>query len=477
MQIVRSLGGYTMGQSDNIRRAMSKKKQYVIDENREYFVHGSAEKGISGCVNNGIDEGAANRIYDSMVDFAKYAFNKSHAACYAVVAYQTAYLKHYYPVEFMAALLTSIMDNSVKVSEYILTCKNMGINILPPDINEGEIGFSVKDGNIRYALTAIKAVGRPVIEKIVAERNARGPFKDLKDFIVRTGEGTSDVNKRAIENFIKAGAFDTLGGNRRQFMQAYSRIMDSVHDEYKKNIVGQMSLFDVAPEADKSSFTQKLPPVEEFAKADLLAFEKEVLGMYLSGHPIEEYEALWRKQITAKTTDFLLDEETGVCSLEGGKSVTVGGLIAEKKIKYTKNDKIMAFVTLEDLLGSVEVIVFPRDYEKYGSLLEEDNKVFIKGRVSDDEDRDSKLICESVILFEDVPRKLWIQFATMEDYMSGQGAMNDLLASSDGNDSVIIYIRDKRLKKELPRSMNVKADSELLEALAEKFGEDNVKVT
>lgn len=480
MQIVRSLGGYTMGQSDNIRRAMSKKKQYVIDENREYFIHGSEQSGISGCVSNGIDEGAATRIYDSMVNFAKYAFNKSHAACYAVVAYQTAYLKKYYPVEFMAALLTSVMDNSTKVSEYILTCRGMNIDILPPDINDGDIGFSVKDGNIRYALTAIKAVGRPVIERIVSERKARGPYKDIRDFVVRTGEGSQDVNKRAIENFIKAGAFDSLGGTRKQFMIAYPSVCDKVHKDKKNNLAGQMTLFDVVATEDKDSFGVKLPPVGEYEKAEILAFEKEVLGIYLSGHPIQEYETLWNRTISAKTTDFLLNEETGACALEANKSVVVGGIISERKIKYTKNDKVMAFVTLEDMLGSVEVIVFPRDYEKYGPKLLEDNKVFIKGRVSDDEDRDSKLICEKVTLFDEIPRKVWIQFETMDAYTAVAEELNEFILAQDGAnqiDSVIIYIRDQRVKKELPRSLNVKATKEFMAKLIDRYGEDNVRLT
>lgn len=477
MQIVRSLGGYTMGQSDNIRRAMSKKKQYVIDENREYFVHGSESMNIKGCVANGISETSANKIYDSMVAFAKYAFNKSHAACYAVVGYQTAYLKWYYPVEFMAALLTSIMDNSVKVSEYILTCKSMGIKILPPDINEGEVGFSVKDGNIRYALTAIKAVGRPVIERIVAERRLRGPFRDLQDFIARTGEGSSEVNKRALENFIKAGAFDSLGGTRKQYMAVYSSICDSIHKDRKNNLVGQLSLFDIMDDSSKDNLSFKLPPIGEYPKEIVLSFEKEVLGIYLSGHPIEEYEALWRRHISAETKDFLLDEETGRVSLEAGSKATVGGIIAERTIKYTKNEKIMAFVTLEDMVGSVEVIIFPREYERYQSFLTEDAKVFITGRVSDDDDRDAKLICESVLRFEDVPKKLWLQFETVADYEAAYNDIKNITADSDGQDVVVIYIRSQRLKKELPKSMCVKVDDDLVGRLSARFGADNVKTT
>ena len=408
MQIVRDLAGYTMGQADNIRRAMSKKKQYVIDAQRKSFIYGSEEENIKGCVANGISEQAANKIYDSMVDFAKYAFNKSHAACYAVVSYQTAWLKYYYPVEFMAALLTSVIDNAGKVSEYILSCRSMGISILPPDINQGEAGFSVADNSIRYALTAVKGVGRPIIESIVKEREERGDYKSLDDFITRNVE--HDINKRVIENFIKAGAFDGLGGTRKQFMIVYTHIMDHIQNDKKNNMAGQISLFDIASEEEKENFDIKMPDVGEYSKEMILAFEKEVLGIYVSGHPLEEYEGIWRKNITNITSDFYLDEETGAMRVQDGQNITIGGLIAEKKIKYTKNDKVMAFLTLEDLAGSVEVIVFPKVYEKSSASLNEDSKVFIKGRVSAEEEKDGKVICESIQSFDDIHKELWIKF-------------------------------------------------------------------
>lgn len=477
MQIVRSLAGYSMGQADNIRKAMSKKKQYLIDENREYFVHGSEDRGIAGCVEKGVNEAAANKIYDSMVDFAKYAFNKSHAACYAVVAYQTAFLKNYYPVEFMAALLTSVMDNSAKVSEYIMTCKSMGIKIMPPDINEGEVGFSVKDGYIRYALTAIKAIGRPVIDAIVIERSIRGPYKDIEDFITRTCEGDHAVNKRAIENLIKAGAFDLLGGTRKQYMAVYLTICDRVHKDRKNNLAGQMTLFDIMGEDEKDAVAMKLPPIGEYPKDVMLALEKEVLGMYLSGHPIEEYQGLWKKHITNTTSDFMLDEETGETIVKSGARATIGGIIAERKIKYTRNDTIMAFLTLEDMVGSVEVIVFPKNYEKLQGKILEDEKVFIKGRVSDDDDQDAKLICEDVIRFEDMPKKLWVQFCSMKEYEEKEQQLFETLKVSDGKDSVAIFIKDTRQIKELPRNMSVDAGEELIGKLAEVFGEENIKIT
>ena len=476
MQIVQALAGYSMGQADNIRRAMSKKKQYVIDEERKSFVHGDASRNIKGCVGNGISEQAANSIYDSMVDFAKYAFNKSHAACYAVVSYQTAFLKYYYPVEFMAALMTSVIDNPGKVSEYILTCRNMGISILPPDINEGQVGFSVSNGAIRYALTAIKSVGRPVIDAIVDERACRGPFTNLKDFMTRMSDQSRDVNKRAIENFIKAGAFDSLGGTRKQFMSVYVKIMDSIHQEKNTSMTGQMSLFDLVPEEQKEEFDVKLPEVGEYSKEMMLAFEKEVLGIYVSGHPLEEYQEMWEKHITARTTDFRLDDETGTTKVIDGSVVTIGGLIAEKKIKYTKTEKVMAFLTVEDLVGSVEVIVFPKDYEKFGSKLTEDQKVFVQGRVSLEEEKDGKLISQKITTFDEIPKKLWIKFADRKTHDESMEKLQAALAGSEGIDQVVLYIEDTRQMRKLPPNQNVRADNALIERLEEQFGKENVKV-
>ena len=474
MQIVRDLGGYTLGRSDLVRRAMSKKKQAVMEKERDNFIYGNKEEGVPGCLANGIPVQVASQIYDDMMDFAKYAFNKSHAACYAVVAYQTAYLKYYYPVEFMAALMTSVIDNSSKVAEYIMTCRSMGITILPPDINQGESGFSVSDKSIRYALTAIKSVGRPVIESVVEERRLRGPYKNLKDFITRMSN--KDVNKKAVENFIKAGAFDSLPGTRKQFMTAYVQIMERINHDKKNNMAGQISLFDIVSEEEKKDYEVKLPEVGEYSKEMQLAFEKEVLGIYISGHPLEEWEELWKKGITNTTADFVLNEETGECALKDNASAVIGGLIADKKIKYTKNDKIMAFLQVEDLLGTVEVIVFPRDYEKNNARLVEDNKVFIRGRVSSEEERDGKLICERITGFDEIPKKLWIKFSNMTDYEKNAEELFNLLADSDGKDGVVIYIEADRAMKKLPPNKNVCADEELLARLSGKFGKDNIKI-
>ena len=474
MQIVRSLGGYTLGRSDLVRRAMSKKKAAVMEKERQNFVYGNEEEGVPGCVNRGISEEIANKIYEQMMDFAKYAFNKSHAAAYAVVAYQTAYLKCHFPVEFMAALMTSVIDNPPKVADYILSCRRMGIAILPPDINKGDSTFSVDGGGIRYGLSAIKSIGKPVIEAIVAERNQRGDFTSLRDFIERmTGK---DVNKKAIENFIKAGAFDELPGNRRQKMMVYAQILDTIVQEKKNMMAGQMSLFDFVSEEEKTAYEIHMPDVEEYPKEAKLAFEKEVLGIYISGHPLEEYETCWRKNISAVTTDFMPDEESGQPKVRDGQQVIVGGMITEKTIKYTKTNKVMAFLTLEDLLGTVEIVVFPRDYEKNVRLMEIDEKVFIKGRVSVEEERASKVICESMYSFEDAPRELWLQFETKESFLSREQELYEDLKEADGKDGVVIYIKSPKAIKRLGASKSIRISQDLLVRLYEKYGKDNVKV-
>ena len=474
MQIVRDLGGYTLGRSDLVRRAMSKKKQAVMEKERANFIYGNQEEGVPGCIANGISESVAGQIYGDMMDFAKYAFNKSHAACYAVVAYQTAYLKYYYPVEFMAALMTSVIDNPGKVSEYILSCRQMGIEILSPDINRGEAGFSVEGKGIRYALTAIKGVGRPVIERIVQERKFRGPYSNLQDFITRDEQG--DVNKRVIENFIKAGAFDGLGGTRKQFMSVYVQIMDHIHQDKKNNLAGQLSLFDLVSQEEKEDFDIKLPNVGEYSKEMMLAFEKEVLGIYVSGHPLEEYETMWKKHITNKTSDFIWDEELYGIQVANDKKVTIGGMITDKKIKYTKNNQVMSFFNLEDLVGTVEVVVFPKVYEKCSANLIEDNKVFVTGRVQADDEKDGKIICESILSFDELPKKLWIKFKTMDSYLEKESRLFQMLADSEGKDSVVIYVENPRVKKELPRNRNVKADQKLIEILSKEFGQENIRV-
>ena len=444
-----------------------------MEQERKNFIYGNAEENVPGCVARGIPEQAAKKIYDDMTDFAKYAFNKSHAACYAVVAYQTAWLKYYYPVEFMAALLTSVINNAGKVAEYILVCRNMGIQILSPDINEGEAGFSVSNGSIRYALTAIRSIGRPAIDALVEERKARGRYTNIKDFITRL---TGEVNKKAMENLIKAGAFDSLGGTRKQYMCVYVQIMEGIAQDKKNNMAGQMSLFDLLEGAQKEEFDVKLPEVGEYPKELKLSFEKEVLGTYISGHPLEEYQDILERHITARTADFVLDEENGEAAVADGSRVTVGGMIADKTIKYTKDNKVMAFLKLEDLVGSVEVIVFPKSYEKYGDRLKEDEKIFVSGRVSAEEEKDAKLICERVEGFDEIPKKLWLKFDTMALYQEKAGEVEEILNASEGADQVIYYIEETKQIRKLPPNKNVRADVELLRVLEELLSRENVKV-
>ncbi|MCD8104980.1 MAG: DNA polymerase III subunit alpha [Lachnospiraceae bacterium] len=629
MQIVRDLGGYTLGRSDLVRRAMSKKKASVMAKERQNFVYGNEEEGVPGCIAKGIDEKTANKIFDEMTDFARYAFNKSHGAAYAVVSYETAWLKYYYPVEYMAALMTSVIDNPGKVAEYTITCKHMGIEILPPDINTGVSGFSVEivtrtgsddglpddraarisdglpddraarisdglpdnsavrmdDGltsgrgvsdsssaqtdspdtvsgkavrpqnRIRYALSAIKSIGRSVIDSVVAERERGGPFRSLQNFIERVS-GFKDVSKRTIEALIKAGAMDCFGTTRKQMLMGYAAIMDQVAAEKKDSVSGQISLFDLLGEDAKREFEGKLPDVGEFDKEQLLAFEKEVLGIYVSGHPLERYEEKWRGTISNLTTDFQLDEETNLPHVQDGARAVIGGMITNKTVKYTKKNQTMAFLTLEDLVGTVEVVVFPRDYETYNRYLTDDNKIFVRGRVSNEDDRPGKLICERIWPFEQsapatgngmpdgylgsggtpngyagggmpdgylgdgtpngyrgsgipdrpagsgtrdafpkgagsdggrartdyaVPkqqgngRELWIQFSDKQEYAQKESRLFDVLRESEGEDYVVIYVRSERAVRHLGANWAVDANEELVAALAEIFGAENVK--
>ena len=475
MQIVRDLAGYTLGRSDLLRRAMSKKKAAVMEKERNTFVYGDDETGVPGCIKNGIDEQTANKIYDEMIDFAKYAFNKSHAAAYAVVSYQTAWLKYYYPVEYMAALMTSVIDNPTKVAEYIYVCRQMGIRILPPDINKGEADFSVDGGDIRYGLAAIKSIGRPVIRAIVNDRKELGEFRNLEDFITRISSREL-MNKRLVENLIKAGALDVLGGTRKQFMSIYIQIVDHMQQEKKNSMVGQMSLFDVVSEEQKEEFQIRMPDVGEYTKENLLGFEKEVLGVYVSGHPLEPYEEEWRKVISATTADFQVDPEVGYTKVRDGAREIIGGIIAEKTVKHTKTNQMMAFLTVEDLFGTVEVVVFPRDYEKYRQYLEEDTKIFVKGRVSEEDDKASKLICEKILPFGQKKKELWIQFPDKETYLEEEAITYGYLADSEGNDEVMIYCEKEKIVKKLPANKNISINPQILSRLMNHFGENRVKV-
>ncbi|MDD5828718.1 MAG: DNA polymerase III subunit alpha [Lachnospira sp.] len=473
MQIVRDLAGYSWGRSDLVRRAMSKKKAYVMEQERKNFIYGNEEEGVKGCVNNGIDEKTAGKIYDEMIDFAKYAFNKSHAACYAVVSFQTAYLKTHYPVEFMAALMTSVVDNTDKVAGYVYACRQMNIPVLPPDVNKSQMGFTVEDGAVRFGLSAIKSLGRPTIEAILSERAVK-EFSTMQDFVTRL---ISQINKRTVENLIKSGAFDTFGYKRKAMMIVHAQLIDDAQRHSKDSISGQMSLFDLGGDDLKKDFEIKIPNVGEYTKEELLEYEKEVLGIYASGHPLDEYAQMWKRHISAMTTDFEIDDETGETKVRDGAKETIGGMIMNKTVKTTKNGQLMAFITIQDLVGTVEVIVFPRDYMANRAIFDTATKVFITGRVTANVDENAKIICEKVVDFDSVPRKLWIRFADKAEYEDNIPKLNSIIADSDGNDSVIIYCTKENQRIALPKSQSVKVTSELLMSLRETFGEKNVETT
>ena len=474
MQIVRDLAGFSLGRSDLLRRAMSKKKADVMAKERKVFVYGDESENIKGCVNNGISEAIANKIYDEMTDFAQYAFNKSHAAAYAVVTYQTAYLKYYYTAEFMAAMLSSVMDMTDKVAEYVYSCRSMGIKILPPDINEGESGFSAKGDSIRYGLTAIKNVGKAVIDNIVAEREARGIYKDLEDFISRTAP--LGVNKRAIENFIKAGAFDSFGATRKQMMMVYAQIVDSVNQDKKDTMQGQMSLFDIADEDQKKNYKMQMPNVGEYDNDQKLEFEKEVIGIYASGHPLSDMEGKWKRVITNMSLDFAVPEEGENYKIKDKSRVTVGGIITIVTRKFTKRGDQMAFLTLEDLVGTVEIVVFPRQFDKYREILMEGRKIFITGEADIQENAPGKVKASEIKEFVQVPSELWIAFKDKEAYIAGEQQLISLLSENKGNDRVMIALAKERQRKMMPAQYRVDANKDFVEKLKGIYGEDLVKL-
>ena len=471
MQIVMELAGYTLGRSDLVRRAMSKKKGDVMQRERQNFVYGNEDEHVPGCINRGIDEKTANKIFDEMIDFAKYAFNKSHAAAYAVVAYQTAYLKCHYPAEFMAALITSVLDRTDKVSEYIAHCRKLDIPILPPDINEGYSQFSVSGNAIRYGLSALKSVGRPVIDAIVAEREAHGRYRDLKDFISRLSN--KEVNKRTIESFIKSGALDSFPANRRQMMMIYVQLIDQVNQEKKSAMTGQMSLMDLLGEEEKKAFDIKYPDVAEYEKEEKLSFEKEVLGIYVSGHPLEDYQNLMDTNINATTHDFIADAETGETVAKDQIYYTIGGMIAAKTVKMTKSNQNMAFITLEDLLGSLEVVVFPKKYEQYRSILEPDSKILVYGRASISED-EGKILLERAVSFDEIPKHVYVQCLNKEAYAQQENAIYDIIDKYPGSSPVTVCLKEEHQSKDLGRQFYLKAGEEAIGELKQLLGEGKV---
>ena len=473
MQIVRDLAGYSYGQSDLLRRAMSKKKDSVMKEERKNFVYGDESKGIPGCVANGVSEQVANKIYDKMIDFAKYAFNRSHAAAYAFITYQTAYLKYYYPKEYMAALLTSVMSNTGKVSEYILSGKEMGIAILPPDVNEGEGSFTAASGGIRYGMSAIKGLGENVTDAIVRDREERGPYKSLTDLIERLA---GSINKKGLEALIKSGALDGLSGSRREKMAVYEQVLDSISHEKHSKMAGQLSLFDIAPKDDLSALEVKMPVLGEFDVETKLAFEKEMLGVYLSGHPLESYQDMLKSVCNASSLDFAYDEEEGMVNVAPGKDYILGGIASVVNIKLTRNNQRMAFITLEDLVGSVEVIVFPRDFEKYRELIEEGRKYIISGKASLEENDAAKLIAGKIIPFEEVPREVWLQFENKAELEKVEDELNKIFEGNKGNARVMLYCREERQVKRVNTVRGISYAEAVIDELKHKLGCDNVKI-
>ena len=385
IEIFRSLGGYTMGQADNIRRAISKKKMKIIEAERKVFVYGDEKQGITGCIGHGVPETVAQSIYDEIVDFANYAFNKAHAVCYAVVSYQTAYLKCHYPHQYMAALMTSVLDSAAKISGYIAECKELGIPVLPPDINHSEDHFTVEDKAIRFGLGAVKNVGRGLIRSMAARRAEGGPFKSLEDFLQRMGEG--ELNKRAVENFIKCGAMDCFGYHRSELLAVYDQLMDSVASTRKKNLEGQMGLFAMLDEDDAAANIQ-IPKLKELNRADLMAMEKETTGIYISGHPMDDYRAFLKNTHVVPIGD-LMDEEK---NYQDDQIVSVAGIVQNVKMKTTRNNSMMAYVTVEDDTAGVEMLAFSNVLNQFGGYLKENSAVVVTGRLSIRDEKEPQIV-------------------------------------------------------------------------------------
>ena len=471
MQIVRELAGYSLGRSDLVRRAMSKKKEEVMAKERHNFIYG-IEGQVKGCLANGISEDVANEIFDEMTDFAKYAFNKSHAAAYAVVAFRTAWLKTHYPVEFMAALLTSVMDNPKKISGYMEECRRMKIRLLPPDINESYGNFSVSGSNIRFALSAVKNVGRNNIDFLVKERTANGKFISMTEFLDRMD---TNVNSRMIESLIYGGAFDSLGGTRRQYFSSYELIYKSLGQTKKNSIDGQLSLFNDFAEDKKAAFKDELPNVGEYDKKTLLSYEKDVLGIYLSSHPLDEYADI----IDIVSTNRLIELDTETADpesrIQDNQAIGFIGIITAVKTKITKNGQKMAFITVEDSSSSAEVLIFPKIYALCPSIIEADRVVYINGRTSISEDRGNSIIAEDIMTIEQLKARnteLWLKLTS--ETSETPDTLCEYIAAHKGYSSVIIYDAALKKKMYLTEKYRVYIDNTLLETLTKKLGSGNV---
>ncbi len=484
MQIVRDIGGFSMGRSDLVRRAMGKKKMKVMEEERRYFIHGKKDHEgnleIRGAVRNGINEKTANLIYDQMIDFAKYAFNKSHSAAYAALAYRSAWLKYYYPVEFMAAQISSIMGNSDSVSKYIRECKRLGIEVMPPDINTSESKFIVKDGKIRFGLAAVKNVGGAAIEEIVLIREEKGKFESFIDFCEKVP--TAVLNKRQIESLIKAGAFDSTGAKRAQLMAIYEKTIDGISKQRKNNIEGQVSLFDKGPLTETFIPKDNLPKLKEFTDKVKLNLEKEMLGIYLTGHPLSEFEDIIEE--TSNTNSAELKELNQEHSIEmdkrlyDGAKISIGGIIIKKQNKVTKNNKLMAFATLEDLYGSVELIIFPNVLDRYSEIIQEDSIVMVEGKLSYKEDENPKIICEGMSpINKDLKKKIYVKIDKDKNIKQEKKKLMNLLKKFSGLNEVSVYLEKNKKNYRLPSKFRGDASNNLfIVELKEILGEDNVVV-
>ncbi len=477
IEIFRSLGGYTMGQADNIRRAISKKKMKVIEAERKVFVHGDPAQNIPGAVANGVPEAVAQSIYDEIVAFANYAFNKAHAVCYAVVSYQTAYLKCHYPRQYMAALMTSVLDSAAKISGYIAECKGMGIATLPPDINHSVDNFSVEGDSIRFGLGAVKNVGRGLIRSMVAKRNEGGPFRSLEDFVERMGEG--ELNKRAVENFIKCGAMDCFGHHRSELLAVYDTMMDSIANSRKRNLDGQMGMFAMLEDTD-SSAKIPIPKLNELSKADRMLMEKETTGIYLSGHPMDDYRQYLRNTHVVPMA-VLMDEESNYAD---DQIVSVAGIVQSVKMKTTRNNSMMSYVTVEDDTASIEMLAFSNVINQYGGYLHENAAVVITGRLSLRDDKEPQIVINRARPIADFaneqprqtpPAKPAIAQGTLYLRLESQqgksfGKVRAIVNMFPGDSQVVVYFADTKQR------MGAKAalDSRLLDALKELLGDENV---
>lgn len=485
MQIFRDLAGYSLGRADIVRRAMSKKKHDVLEREREVFLHGQQREDgtweVEGCLRRGVDEETAQALFKEIEGFASYAFNKSHAAAYAVVAYETAYLKCHYPCEYMAALLSSVLGQTGKVAEYIDECGRLGISVLPPHVNYSESGFTVVGKSIRFGLLAVKNLGRGVIARMVEERRGGGEFTSFYNFCKRVS--SRDMNRRAIESLVKCGALDGLGSNRREMLLSVERVMDALEADKRRNIEGQMGFFD-SPEASQSG-EPSMEHAEDFSQADKLSMEKEVTGMYLSGHPMSAYAGLYQEGGYARMDEILQsggEEETG--RYRDGQWVTVLGMVTGIRKKVTRGNSQMAFVTLEDMYGSMTVLVFPKPLEQYGGLLSEGAVVEIQGKLNFTENKEPELVCHTIAkpsepaamggaLKKQVRPGLYLRFDSQEDPRYRK-AMQYVAIFDEGLSELYLMFRDTGKLLRAPAKYRVYMNRPLLRALQELLGEENV---